>query len=788
MAATEAAVQENGEPGIRRVLLSVAVLAAMFLFSLAGLRPPKPKAPSVPAGQFSAGRALEVLKRVIHSEIPHPVGSAANEVVRQHIVEEFGKLGYKALVQTTFACGRYGSCATVSNVLAKLNGLDAAQATAAAGDGGTPAVLIAAHYDSVPAAPGVSDDGVGTATVLEVARALKSLPTPRHSVIFLIDDGEEPGLLGARAFVGQNPWSKDVRAVVNLEARGTSGPSLMFETGTANQWAARLYAQSAHYPTTSSILYALYKLLPNDTDFTIFKSAGYQGLNFAFIGDEPQYHTPLDNIANLSAASLQHQGDNALSSITSLANADLARIPEDEAVYFDLFQIGTVRFPAKWTIPLALLTMLLLAVPIGRLVRNKKLTLRELLWGAVLWLAIIVATGILALILGGLMRFVGAILVNWVAHPFPVELAFWSLAAAAVFTLGILFGRHAGFWGLWAGVWVWWALLSLVAACLASGVSYVFLVPAGIASLVALLCGLGHSARTQDRFASVTAMLPLTIAGAVGFAPLLLLYDGIGNRALPSLAVLVAVLLTPLLPLCADILSTPGIRGAMFSWIPITVALTGAFVAVVVPQFSAKSPERVNILYWQDADTSTSQWIVEPDSGRLPEAIRVAANFKHADKGPFPWDRGPAFLTPAPRLAFSAPSFTILESSSAGNQRIYRVLLRSERGAPEALALFPPNSGVKRTSMQGQPIEPAAEKLRYFWGDWDVYRCLTMPPEGVEITFTLPIGKPLEVYVLDVSYGLPAEGKFLLNSRPLTATPSHDGDMTVLSRREQLLP
>jgi hypothetical protein len=58
----------------------------------------------------------------------------------------------------------------------------------------------------------------------------------------------------------------------------------------------------------------------------------------------------------------------------------------------------------------------------------------------------------------------------------------------------------------------------------------------------------------------------------------------------------------------------------------------------------------------------------------------------------------------------------------------------------------------------------------------------------VEVSFTLPVGKPVEVYVLDVTYALPLEGMFLLKSRPLTATSFGEGDCTIASRRVQLLP
>ena len=134
----------------------------------------------------------------------------------------------------------------------------------------------------------------------------------------------------------------------------------------------------------------------------------------------------------------------------------------------------------------------------------------------------------------------------------------------------------------------------------------------------------------------------------------------------------------------------------------------------------------------------------------------------------------PAYLAPAPRLTVSEPSFTILESSLTGRERHYRALLRSERGAAEALIVFPPNAGVEGMSMQGQPLSDATERPRFFFRDWTLYRCLAIPAEGVELAFGLPAGKPLQLYVLDVNYGLPEEGKFLLNARPRIATASAD--------------
>ena len=185
-------MEPRSVPGVRRVLFSVAVISGVFLLSLLASRPPAAKSAKAPELEFSAGRARVVLDRLVGDGVPHPTGSAANDAVRARILDEFSKLGYAPEVQTGFACDEYGTCATVNNVVARLDGSEKGQS-----------VLIAAHYDSVPAGPGASDDGAGVATVLECARALKTRPWPRHSIIFLVDDGEEAGLLGAHVFVNQ---------------------------------------------------------------------------------------------------------------------------------------------------------------------------------------------------------------------------------------------------------------------------------------------------------------------------------------------------------------------------------------------------------------------------------------------------------------------------------------------------------------------------------------------------------------------------------------------------------
>ncbi len=754
--------------GVRQIFLAVAVLAAVLLLTLWGLRPPSPKPVNAPVTEFSARRAQALLSRLVGDGTPHPIGSAANDSVRARVLAELEQLGYKPEVQTGFACDEYGSCGTAKNVVARLTGKESGAA-----------VLLAAHYDSVPAGPGASDDGAGTATVLEIARALKFLPQPRHSVIFLIDDGEEAGLLGVRVFVDQHRWAKEVKAAVNVDTRGTSGPSLLFETGSANEWIVSFYAKGAAHPATSSLFYTVYKQIPNDTDFTVFKAAGYQGANFAYIGDVVQYHTPLDNFENASPSSLQHHGENALPMLLALANDELSNPPQKEAVFFDLFEHWTIWWSSSWTLTMAITAALVLLLEIVWLMHKKRLSPTAYLWGLLGWLAIVIVTGALGWTLHVVVRKAGATPVEWIAHPLPLQIAFWSLGLAVVSFLGLTFGRWAAPIGLWAG--------AVVIAWHTPGMSYLFLVPAGVAAIM----GFPFAIRSGEAAEGATwaAIVPMAGAAIVGFVPLLMLYDALGAHALAGIALLTGLVLTPLAPICAETQSVRGLARIALPSAATLATLLAAFTAIVVPAYSAKAPERVNLEYWQDGDSGKSQWLVLPASGRLQEPIRVATDFRHMDKGPFPWSGNPVFLADAPSLeGLAAPTFTILESAVAGDKRSYRVLLRSERGAPDASILFPPGSGIESVRMEGEPVPPETERERKYLNGWSYYDCPTMPAKGIEIKFTLPTGKPVEVYALDETYGLPPEGSFLVKARPFTATSSQVGDVTIVSRRVQLLP
>src|SRR5690606_39231039 len=113
----------------------------------------------------------------------------------------------------------------------------------------------------------------GVATILEGVRAfLESGERPKNDIIILFSDAEELGLNGADLFVREHPWAKEVGLVLNFEARGSGGPSYMLiETNRGNAKLIEGFSRAGvQYPVANSLVYSVYKMLPNDTDLTVF--------------------------------------------------------------------------------------------------------------------------------------------------------------------------------------------------------------------------------------------------------------------------------------------------------------------------------------------------------------------------------------------------------------------------------------------------------------------------------------------------------------------------------------
>ena len=85
-------------------------------------------------------------------------------------------------------------------------------------------VVVGAHLDSVPAGPGINDNGSGSAAILEVAIQMAELGIePRNKVRFAWWSAEESGLLGSAYYVSQlsNQDIKKHAANLNFDMIGS---------------------------------------------------------------------------------------------------------------------------------------------------------------------------------------------------------------------------------------------------------------------------------------------------------------------------------------------------------------------------------------------------------------------------------------------------------------------------------------------------------------------------------------------------------------------------------------
>jgi hypothetical protein len=778
------------------LIAGLVLMALVLLLAVRGREPSSPRGLEAPPAEFSAARAGQVLRQLAADQRPHPLGSAAHGAMRQRVELAVRALGLEPKVEEGFACHPLGSCGQVENVLARIPGREPSSP-------GT-AVVISAHYDSVGAGPGISDDLAGVAAVLEVARAIKAGPPLRHAVLLLLDDGEEAGLLGARAFLESSPEAAEAGADVNLEARGTAGPSLMFETSGASSWALPLFARQAPHPVTSSVFSTIYDYLPNDTDLTVFKRRRMAGLNFAFLDNPAYYHTPLDNLADASMASLQHQGESALAAVRALGDSTPPPVgtggpPPQREIFFDLLGAAVVRWPDSAGLRLLELVLLVVVVFLtlvglvrrGGVERGGGVGRGAFASG----LAALPLAMVITVLVGFGLRFgllAGAFPANWVAHPLPANLAFWTAALAGALGTAALLTRRAGTRGLWLGVWVWWALVGLaLSGWLAPGVGYLFLVPAVVAGLVS---GVVRPWRGGGREAAMGHLLVVTMAPALAAAllwfPILLgLYTGLGGGGLPLVGLLAAVLFLTLAPLAAaaDRLVRRGLILAAAA-----VALVATVAAILSPPFSPRCPRPLPIVYHLDDATGQARWVVR--GAPLPPELKNATPFTAATGPALPWSApGRAFVAPAPPLpqGEAGPRLTVVEDTVREGKRHLRLRLTSPRAASAGAAMvyIPLAAHVEAARVNGHQVLPAMageRAMRFPGSDWVYLADVTLPVEGCELEVELGELKPLDWYVADRTFGLPPGGETLQRARPATATTIQDGDVSIVSRRVRI--
>jgi len=464
---------------------------------------------------FAPDKAWAHLLAITGDLQPHPTGSDSHNRVRDYLMEQLESYGYQVTCEPSDEMTIWQKQSPLQNIIAwrksepfppkpsgtlpsgRLEPTDAAptiEAEAPPQDttehdsiqSTTPAprlLVFACHYDSHPNGPGAGDDSAAVAALLEVARIESERPVGKREIVFLITDGEEAGLLGAKHWIKTCDWLDRIDLIFNFEARGSNGAVFLFETSFGNQNLIRDFAGLSPRPVGTSLAYEVYKYMPNGTDFMVFKKASLNGLNFAFVGDVKNYHTPQDNPDNLDPNSLNHQGKTALALLNHYRN--IADIPtsSSNAVYFDIAGLVMLWWPESWNYVWLVSCMLLLGFTIVYCSRG---SLRDLLFA-------VSAAGLLTFTMATLIWIAGIgfdqrqwLVPFWgrdvaIFGPNAALLAFWCMALIGWAFIGSAVEMITKDKSLWIAIWLLWLGLSGLTVILTPGASYLFLIPLGLA-------------------------------------------------------------------------------------------------------------------------------------------------------------------------------------------------------------------------------------------------------------------------------------------------------------------
>ncbi|HEX8192906.1 MAG TPA: M20/M25/M40 family metallo-hydrolase [Allosphingosinicella sp.] len=725
--------------------------ALLLLAAALGLKGQILALPDVPAtaeaSEFDTARALARLRRVIGPERPHPVDTEANDAVRDRLLAELRLLGMDAQVTDDFACNSHPKapsvgCARVRNIVATMGPAGI----------GRRHIVAAAHYDGTPVGPGAADDGIGLAVLLETAHQLRNVRLTRP-VTFLITDGEEAGLIGARAFLERHPLAREVEALVNFEARGVNGPAIMFETSHPN--AAAIAAFEAPRPVSNSLTTDFYRLIPNATDVTVFEGQPWTILNFAVIGNETRYHSAGDTLAALDPRSVRHMGEQALATLTSLGGAGVPQ--RGGAVHYtDIAGRGLLVLPALLSFALLALALLVWAWRAWQRRRG--------LGRAVL---IVVAGLVDAAALGWAAQFLIGLVrdgVWWRAHPEATGLAIGLSALAACIGPLLLLGRERTTETLRAAFWLVFLVLGALLALVAPGGTILFIFPPLIAA-----------AGAGTRFERAAGLLAAALLFLL-FAPLLELLEtllGVGSAWM--FAPLAAIVVWPWLIELAPLFRAARARAVAAGVFALMAA--GWLWAGLAPAYSEDRQQRFSVEYAWDADQRQGQWAILNDGAPLPEAYRSLAPWE-ASAGTVPWGTARRWKAPAPALPAPEPAAEMLGARQTANGRV--VSLRIRTGGAETILLRAPPEADVRSVRAGGFVRPMGRGGRE---DPFFIRCQGRSCDGAVFDILIGGREPVEWLLIGSSASLPQAAAPLVAARPAFARPQYSPDSTISTRR-----
>ena len=753
---------------------------------------------------------------------PHPIGSAANQEIRDYIVGYFESLGLETEVQKTTVVYRHPTrpahatvVGVVENIIAHLPGR-----SQSGGDDPNDLVVMG-HYDSRRLTPGAGDDASATASIMEVARIMAAGPIPVHDVIFLITDGEEMGLLGAQGFFRQHPAAQRVGLVLNFEARGSYGASSMFETSSNNAWLINGLIESTPDLLSSSLSYEIYRRMPNDTDMSISKGEGIPGLNFGFVAGLFDYHNMTDSIENLDVNTLAHQANYVLATAEYFANLEDWRSAEGEPTYFNLWQGTLVSYSQGLAVTFGLIVLLL-----GVWLFVSAQRAGTISWGSL-------GTGVLGVLV--IFLIVYSVFENLIVYMQKADagimrltsLGEWPFLAFFITTLGLtlwfakklrqglgkldvfvptlvlvllsllagrssviafvppllliplmmVVSRRVSRPDLWtAALWIW-CLLTVVVLYFAPNASYLFVWP--LASVLLGILVQRRLAGATDGRAQFTSVLIFSLIPLLLLPPVYILaYLAVGLGLPQVLMILCSLSLLLIWPLIRSIGSVAGGKAGFLLFI---VGLVMTSVVVFGRGFDTRHPRGEELFYAIDVDQQQGFWVssdARPGSwlGEYMGGQASAANMTRIMPG---YDQE-ILIRESDLPAYQATGLTVNSDRLVNGMREIGFHLQPAATGEYIYLLFATDAGMSTATVNGFPVEvPDSQKTGDTnpesapWWRWHLYG---LPEEGADIVVTVAADRPVPIRIVEINYEMPGGAP----ARPENSIPRKWSDSMVI--------
>ena len=734
---------EKASPSFLSAFLTWCFIFFLAVLAIFLLRPPAAAPATSSENQFSAERALVHVRAI--AQVPHPIGSSADAAARDYLVAQLSALGMNPQVVTAIGA-RSGLGALIAarthDVVARLPG------TANSG-----AILLMAHYDSVPSGPGAADDAAAVAAILEAVRALKTASALKNDLIVLFTDGEEAGLLGAEAFVSSHPWMHDVGLVLNFEARGNSGPSLLFETSVNNAPLIHEFEEAAPYPVGSSLFYALSKLLPNDTDFTVFRPSRTPGLNFAFGAHLEAYHSWLDTPGNLDPASLQHHGSSVLSLARRFGQMDLSTLKQQKGddVFFDWLGSNLISYRESWGIIGEVVASILLALAIILAVKHREIGAGRLVLGLFCSLLVLLIIPIAMLAAGWLvLQFLGRreLLGDTSANSF-LLVGLIVLGAAIGGAVLAMLRRHFNLQELSLAGLAVACILSWVVALLLPAGSYLLFWPLWLTTIGLLVLELVGIESPRGLMLGTLIGAAITILIFAPIAYLLYIFLTLNLQSIAAVGLLVGLFFILCIPLISMAIPQRPWRTILLPLLAGAVVCVG--IGIAQSHSSAQHPRRDHLLYSLNADDHSAVWVSYDNSldGYTSQFISSKNTNRQALPNYLTGSQAQVLSAAAPVVDLKPPISEVKADEQNGDLHNVRMQVKSQRDAGSMLIRF--DSSVQPVSIKisGRSMTPRSNSSGL------ALLLYGMGTEGADLELTFKADQGVSFWISDYSVGLP---------------------------------